>query len=84
MWKISLGTLRYCYTVRLLNCYIKSYLCSHEKIGLLILISVRVGKSGHRRAAKRITSVTREGRTSATERMYSSAVVKSGKLFVVQ
>ena len=60
------------------------YLCSHEKIGLLILTSVRVGKSGHHRAAKRITSVTREGRTSATERMYSSAVVKSGKLFVVQ
>lgn len=43
-----------------------------------------VGKSGHHRAAKRITSVTREGRTSATESRYSSAVVKPGKLFAVQ
>lgn len=60
------------------------YLCSHEKVGLLISRFREVGKSGHQRAAKRITSVTREGRTSATERMYSSAVVKSGKLFVVQ
>ena len=68
----------------LINCYIKLYLCTHEKVGLLIPASAGVGKSGHRRAAKRITSVTREGRTSATERMYSSAVVKSGKLFVVQ
>ncbi|SIS31816.1 hypothetical protein SAMN05421768_102579 [Chryseobacterium joostei] len=60
------------------------YLCAHEKIGLLIPVSAGVGKSGHHRAAKRITSVTREGRTSATESRYSSAVVKPGKLFAVQ
>jgi len=29
-------------------------------------------------------AVIREGRTSATESKYSSAVVKSGKLYVVQ
>lgn len=71
---------------KLTNCHIfkLSYLCSHEKVGLLILISVRVGKSGHHRAAKRITSVIREDRTSATESRYSSAVVKPGKLFAVQ
>lgn len=60
------------------------YLCIREKIGLLISCLQEVGKSGHHRAAKRITSVTREGRTSATESRYSSAVVKPGKLFAVQ
>ncbi len=60
------------------------YLCTREKIGLLISRLREVGKSGHHRAAKRITSVTREGRTSATESKYSSAVVKPGKLFAVQ
>lgn len=60
------------------------YLCIREKIGLLISRLREVGKSGHHRAAKRITSVTREGRTSATESKYSSAVVKPGKLFAVQ
>lgn len=34
--KNFISTLHYCYTVRLLNCYIKSYLCTHEKVGLLI------------------------------------------------
>ncbi|MDQ1095080.1 hypothetical protein QE441_002161 [Chryseobacterium sp. SORGH_AS909] len=67
----------------LLNFQIIPYLCIHEKIGLLIPLA-GVGKSGHHRAAKRITSVTREGRTSATESRYSSAVVKPGKLFAVQ
>ena len=33
---------------------------------------------------QRVTPVRREARTSATERMYGSAVVKSGKLCVVQ
>lgn len=61
-----------------------AYLCSREKIGLLISRFREVGKSGHHRVAKRITSVTREGRTSATESRYSSAVVKPGKLFAVQ
>lgn len=42
----------------------------HKKNGLLIPISVGVGKSGHHRAAKRVTPVGREIRTSATERMY--------------
>ena len=70
--------------ISLPNFQINTYLCSHEKVGLLILISVRVGKSGHHRAAKRITSVIREDRTSATESRYSSAVVKPGKLFAVQ
>ena len=32
----------------------------------------------------RVTPVRREARTSATESMYGSAVVKSGKLCVVQ
>jgi hypothetical protein len=42
----------------------------HKKNGLLIPDSFGVGKSGHHRAAKRITSVGREIRTSATESMY--------------
>ena len=42
----------------------------HKKNGLLISATAEVGKSGHHRAAKRITSVGREIRTSATESMY--------------
>ena len=42
----------------------------HKKNGLLIPDSLGVGKSGHHRAAKRITSVGRKIRTSATESMY--------------
>jgi hypothetical protein len=43
---------------------------THKKNSLLIPNSFGVGKSGHHRAAKRITSVGREIRTSATESMY--------------
>ena len=43
---------------------------AHKKNSLLIPNSFGVGKSGHHRAAKRITSVGREIRTSATESMY--------------
>ena len=42
------------------------------------------GRSEHHTVAHRVTPVRREARTSATERMYGSAVVKSGKLCVVQ
>ena len=54
------------------------FLLSNDKLVL------KRGKSGHQRVAQRITSVQCKLRTSATESKYSSAVVKPGKLCVVQ
>lgn len=42
------------------------------------------GKSGLQEPAQQLTAARRKARTSATESMYSSAVVKSGKLCAEQ
>ena len=58
------------------------YFC---KAGHLTAVRKCRGKSGHHSAVYRVTPVVRlADRTSATERKYSSAVVKSGKLYTVK